>query len=317
MNTYSMGMFQYGGFTLGPQLPFEVGKIIFVDPSAGDDLQLGATLTTPVRTLSRALALATENQNDVVYLIGGTDAEQTETLVWSKDGTHLIGMCSPGLVGKNARITQAASVANLATVFHVTASNCCIANISIFQQVDNNTVVPKTVIAEGFGNQFLNCEMSGLNDSSMDVSGARSLVLGAITNTIFRGCYIGSNVIAQSASQAVIEISSEIATMVVFEDCYVVMKSADVDNNFVFTLAGSEGSDTGLVFFKNCSFINDNVSSIMNYALGVPFVVDSHLILHNPYVVGATDSVASGTDGVAILGFGTPAKKMGIGVSAP
>lgn len=215
---------------LGNGLPFTQGKIIHVKPASGSDSNDGTHPDKPVKTLARALVLATANQNDVVlfYAEGNTSSATTDyqsvALDWNKDGVHLIGVDAGPFLGQRARIAQTSTVLTIEDLFTVSANNCLIKNISVFQGVASSTATsPRACVVSGQRNRIENCQLSGMGDTSMDTAGARSLTVSGSEN-YFKDCYIGLDTVIRATNVTEVGVTgtaAALATRNVFENCVI------------------------------------------------------------------------------------------------
>jgi len=316
MTTFSDCVFQYGGLITGAQFPVQSGKSIFVKPRTGSDLNTGASLRDAVQTLSRALFLATPDQNDTVYLVDeGVPAAQTETLVWGKSAVHLIGINAQSELGGMSSITQDPSVKDIDTLFFLTGQHCFISNIHIQQGVSANVATsPVALLVFGHNNQLTNCRIVGGADSSMNVAGVRAVVVdgsNAIGNS-FRQCSFNIDSSISALNVGVIEFIN-LAGHTIFEDCLITSTAAS--NTMVLVKATGVEAIRGPVWFVNCGFTNLINAGATALTAAISVNVSSPrgtIILHNPCLVGATDWCAADTDLVKLLGFGLTAQNFGI-----
>lgn len=223
LNTYSLPGFQS---FLGAGVAANQGNVFFVRPRLGSDGQDGRTPQTAFKTLAVALGACTANQNDVVYMMaeGNTAADTTDyqstALNWNKDGVHLIGIGSDPMIGQRARIAQLSSVKTIEDLFTVSADNCVIQNIGIFQGVGTSTATsPRAMVVSGQHNHIINCQISGNGDTggSTDTAGARSLAVTGAENT-FTHCYIGLDTVIRATQTAEVTVGDIART--IFEDCF-------------------------------------------------------------------------------------------------
>lgn len=313
MTTVSDGLYQYGGV---PVLSDSTiwNKVWFVDPSAGSDSNSGRKPTKAFLTLAAALSHATANNGEAVFLLAKSNTDSSTTdyqsvaLDWNKDGVHLIGVnCGP-MIGQRSRIGQLSTVKNIENLFTVSANNCIISNIEVFQGVDGSTATaPKACVISGQRNSILNCQFSGIADSvttnSMDVAGARSLSVSGSEN-IFKHCYIGLDTLSRATAAAEMDLvaGSSAATRNIFEDC--VFSTMSGAAGFVFVSIGSAAIDR-FVLFKNCTFLNaiNSTATTMTAAMTVNAAAGGSVVLHNCMFVGATDITASDSSVVQHLGL--------------
>ena len=281
MTTVADGLYQYGGVPVGGM--FTPGRAIFVRPSTGSDGNNGKAPNKAVKTLAKALSLATANKGDVVYMIAegnsasATTDYQSTGLDWNKDGVHLIGIGADPLIGQRSRIAQLSTVKDIEDLFTVSANNCVIANIAVFHGVATATSTTSTaMVVSGERNHIINCQISGIGDSSMDDSAARSLQIAGSENT-FKHCYIGLDTVIRGTAAAEVEIDNSVARTT-FEDC--------VFNTYTSAagfLTVKYSAPDRFVLFKNCVFnaVNNITSAVApNAALSAGTSVNGQVIVH-------------------------------------
>jgi hypothetical protein len=173
------------------------GKVLHVKPYSGSDGNKGNNPKKALKTLSKALSLATADKNDIVLMYtegnsaAATSDYQAVALDWNKDGVHLLGVGANPMIGQRARIAQLSTVKSIEDLFTVSANNCIIANIGVYQGVATSVATaPRAVVVSGQRNKIVNCQLSGMGDTSMDLTTARSLTVSGSENEFF-GCYIG------------------------------------------------------------------------------------------------------------------------------
>ena len=238
------------------------GNVWYVKPRIGNNDNDGKAPSSAFKTLAQAQSAATANQNDIVYLMAesntatSTTDYQSAALDWAKDGVHLIGVGSGPMIGQRARIAALSTVKAIADLFTVSADNCIIANIEVFYGVASCTsAVSRAMVVSGQRNRFVNCQISGMGDTSMDDTGARSLaVIYPAAENIFQHCYIGLDTVIRATNVIENEITGTgTATRVprtIFEDC--------VFNTYTSTATGKMVAHTytdRFVMYKNCTFI--------------------------------------------------------------
>ncbi len=95
------GVSSFGHVMAGNGIPIGQGngQSFFCDPANGSDGNLGTSPDKALASLSRAHTMMTAGQGDVVYLYSNGQASgsarQSATLTWSKDNTHIVGVCAP------------------------------------------------------------------------------------------------------------------------------------------------------------------------------------------------------------------------------
>ena len=218
-----------GAGDIGLGIPdfFSAGTAYFVKPASGDDDNDGLTPGGALKTLAAALALAQANTGDTVYLIAesntasGTTDYQAAALDWNKDGVHLIGVNNGSFIGQRSRIAERSSVKTIEDLFTVSADNCLIANIEVFQGVATYTgTAARAVVVSGQRNRFYNCQFSGNGDTggTTDDAGARSLAVTGAEN-LFQHCYIGLDTVIRATQTCEVFVGAVART--VFEDCMI------------------------------------------------------------------------------------------------
>ncbi len=299
MTTVSDGLYQYGGVPVGGM--FTPGRAIFVRPGTGSDGNTGKSPSKAVKTLAKALSLATADKGDVVYMIaesntaGNTTDYQTTALDWNKDGVHLIGMgCGP-MIGQRSRIAQDAATLTIEDLFTVSADNCLIQNIEIFHGVNGSTATsPRAMVVSGQRNHIVNCQISGMGDAtganSMDTAGARSLAVTGAENT-FSHCYIGLDTTLRATALAEVTVGDIART--IFEDC-IFNTYTSLTTMKIVTYSAPDR----FILFKNCllNAVNNITSAVKpTGALAAATSVNGQIILQNSVVVGC-DNVTTADD---------------------
>ena len=296
------------------------GNSWYVRPVTGSDTNDGRSPTSAFKTVAKAHSAATASNNDVVYLIAegasGTASDTTDyqsaTLVWSKNLTHLIGICSPTDWSQRARIAQLSSATGVSPLVHVTANGCYFANFSIFHGVaDATSLIALTV--SGNRNVFDHVGIFGIGNASQVTAGGKSLLLdgaGGATENSFRHCTIGLDTIARDNTVTEINATGG-ASRHYFEDCFI---DAYVSNaGYTFLTIGANGIDRSLIF-KRCIFSSksSNKSITLTSAFSIPAISQGAIILKETALMvdGGTavwDSSSRGiiwNDGAAVAASG-------------
>jgi hypothetical protein len=231
------------------------GKIIHCKPYSGSDNGNGGK-KNPVKTLLHAKALATANKNDIVLLYyesntaASTTDYQSVALDWSKDNVHLIGVGAGPLLGQRARIAQAAAVKTIEDLFTVSANNCIIAGLEIYQGVASATAtLERAMVVSGMRNRIVNCQISGMGDTSMDDAASCSLTVSGAENH-FVNCYIGLDTALRTTSVSEVYLAYG-STRNIFDNCIINSFVASASTTFkaITIPAGSTHTATWL---RNC-----------------------------------------------------------------
>lgn len=307
MGTTHDMLYHMGGVPVGGR--FTHGKAWFVKPSSGSDNNDGRSPTRALKTLAAALAKATADKGEVVYLISesntaaSTTDYQSSALDWNKDGVSLIGLCSDNMVQQRARIAQLSTATGISGLLTVSADNCFIANISVFQGVADATSLG-AVLVTGQRNKFYNCSFSGIGHADQDAADNYSLCVSGGAENLFERCYIGLDTIARgTAANSEIRLQSG-ATRNYFKDC-LIATYAEADTH-QFLLVPVNGLDRWTIF-ENCIFMNMPTGDAAGTTMTEAFDVtgggspDGIIFLHNCSLVGATDWEAAAVSGKVLI----------------
>lgn len=241
------------------------GKWWFCDYANGSDSNAssgsdGAPPSAPLKTISYAHSLCVAGRNDVVVIIGdgSTTASQrlTETLVWSKNATHLIGEAAPSLFAQRARITDASgATTNLAPMMSITASGCIFANFSFFQGVGQSATAEKLLDITGSRNYFGGIQFGGMGGVA-GAAHADSYCIGfgaGGSENLFDSCSIGLETRARDAANANVKVLAANAQRNAFRNCVFQMFPTDTDPLFI-NASVSNGFNGSTWLFDNCNF---------------------------------------------------------------
>lgn len=279
-------------------------KVFFVDPVNGLDGNRGTTMDRPIKTLSKALSLCTAGRNDTVYLIGNGQtsgsARLDETLVWSKDQTHLIGVCAPTKVAMRARIATTSGT-DFTPLITISGDGCIFQNLHAFHGYAT-AEAQICVNVTGERNYFENCHFAGMgNATAGDDAGSSSLSLTGDGENTFVGCTIGLDTVARSTTNAEIDLKSA-AVRNTFKDCLIL---AFADNaGHLFVKADGSGDLDRWVLFDNCTFINptNSTATTMTAAIAHHASAGGHIIIKDCGLIGATDWHATDSTIIKLLG---------------
>ena len=250
------GMPLYG--IAGCPKPF-TGNYFFVDETNGSDGNTGGP-QDPLKTLSQAHSKCTAGNNDVVFFTGSIHI--TATLAWSKNNTHLIGLCDPVRRGKRARIAVTGTTA-FAPLVDVTATGCWFKDFGTFygfNSASNNTIC---WYEEGGRNYYDNVEFLGFGDGTAstgtsNITGARALKVGGIGENTFSNCVLGVDTESRAAANYTLEFVTGGTPAVGtprnhFEHCFFEMYAGAATAAHI--LIGADGIDR-YVKFEDCIFNN-------------------------------------------------------------
>ncbi len=238
------------------------GNVFFVSPIQGSDNNPG-TASQPYATLTFALAQATPNQNDIIYLLasgntaGKTTDYQNALLDWNKDQVHLIGVnCGP-LFSQRSRIAFQAAYAGATDLFKLSANGCLISGIEFFAGVASvNPTGCMTVT--GIRNHIKGCHIAGMGNVANDIAGAYSLNLKGAEENLFEDCTIGQDTVQLGAnvnSVVLFTNSSPANTRNWFRGCRFLVDTSHA-TNCLFARGGGAGNIDRETVFEDCLFIN-------------------------------------------------------------
>lgn len=275
-----------GGMSTVP--PF-TGNVFYVNESTGSDGNSGG-MYDPLATLSQALSLATDGNNDVIFLTGTVHV--SATLTWSKSKTHLIGLAPTLDSQARARISQTGSTV-FTPLVSVTGSECIFRNIGSFHGFANAS----TQICwsdTGGRNQYSHCLFGGMgNATAAAQAGSRSLVVGGTTGeNTFANCQIGLDTITRSAANASLEFTGGTPRNV-FRNC--VFPALTSSASALFVTVGASAMDRWALF-DACAFINcvESTGTTMTAGIIANASAGGMILLQNPVSVGATAIATTG-----------------------
>ncbi len=182
------------------------------------------------------------------------------TLVWSKSGTHLIGIGVPSNNGR-ARMapptgTYTGTTFGSATFVSVTGTGCYFANLSVYQGFSTGVAAQICWADTGGRNAYVNCQFLGMNDAvSAQDAGSRSLLVSGLTGeNTFTNCMIGDDTTTRTVANANLELAGGTPRNS-FKDCTFPMMGSSA------TLLGILGTGASCLdrwcLFERCSFINN------------------------------------------------------------
>jgi len=311
-----MGNYNFGsggpfwnGIPLWGSLPMSQGKYLHVKPYSGSDGNTGLAPNKAVKTLAKALELATANQNDVVLMYAehntaaSTTDYQSSTLDWNKNLVHIIGVGAPTGLSNRARVAFISTYATASNLFTLSANGCIIHNVSFFAGVADTNPTGCFKIT-GQRNFISRCHIAGIGHANNDIANAYSLAIVGGAENVIENCVIGLDTIARGT-----QANSEIwlttgATRNIFRDCYITTYAEA--NTHQFVLVPVNGLDRYTIF-KNCMFINMGTGDASGTTMTEAFDVtgggspDGVILLENCTVYGATDWEAATVSSKVII----------------
>jgi hypothetical protein len=269
VTTFSDRLYQLGGVPVGG--PITQGKVFFVKPVSGSDTSSGKNPQQALKTLAAALALATANQNDIIYLLSEGNASalatdyQATTLDWNKDGVSLIGINAGGTISPRSRIAWTAGTNVPSTspnLFTLSANNCTIEGISIFAGIADADALGAVVVT-GHRNVIRRCHLAGIGHDTQDVSGAYSVKMSGGTENLFDDSTIGVDTIARGTAAnsavlfAAVANGTDTNARNIFRNCRFLQYAEAT--NAPMVKRDTSGSDR-FNLFQWCQFINTGTS---------------------------------------------------------
>jgi hypothetical protein len=237
-----------------------VGNVFFLNPASGNDTNAGDAPGSAFQSLASAYAACLSGNNDVVVLVGDGATTNTARLsaafTWSKNATHLIGLCSPVLYSQRARIAPTSGATAFTPFMTISGNGCIFQNIAWFHGFTTGTTSQINLVLTGSRNVFKNCHIAGMGDQeSADSAGSRSVKIGSSGSgeNVFEDCVIGLDTVTRGAANASVEFTAA-TTRNVFRRCiFPFMCDAATPLGFIGT--GSGNMDRHQVF-DQCLFIN-------------------------------------------------------------
>jgi hypothetical protein len=258
MGTTNFDIVQASAF-IGGSTFLTQGQTYFVKPRTGSDGANGKSPRRAFKTLEKALAAATANQNDVVYLFAesnDTSADttdyQTTTLDWNKDLVHLIGINAGGPLSQRSRVAFISTYDTASNLFTLSADSCLIANISFFAGVAG-TAPLGSVKVTGSRNVIRNCHIAGIGNDANDIAGAYSLKLDGASENLLDDCTIGLDTIARGTGANSGVLVDTAAARNEFRNCRFIAFLEHATNHVHVRLADATAIDRYLLF-KGCLF---------------------------------------------------------------
>lgn len=249
--------------------PLYTGNWFFVNETTGSDGQTGAA-NAPLKTLDRALALCTANQNDVVAFVG--TQHRTSTLAWNKNQVHLIGMDAPLVRGKRARISVSGST-GFNKLVEVSGSGCQFSNFGTFYGWSNTSAALLCWSDIGGRSSYDNVEFLGFGDGttttgSSNLTGSRAFKFNTSTGeSTFRSCVFGVDTTVRNATNYTLEIAGD-APRMSFLDCVFESYLGSSGGSSSHLLIGVAGMDRYLDMVR-CRFHNFPGGTAMAQAFNV------------------------------------------------
>jgi hypothetical protein len=305
----SYGMPLLGGGGTLPKMGGS-GTVFFVDPANGNDENSGKRPDDALDTVGQAYSMCTDKQGDVIYYLNdgntsGSSREATIPITWSKDNTHLVGLCSPTMVSQRCRITPVVGGALTANpVISLTGHGCVIANVAIQHWGSTDSIASRGLDVTGNRNVIYNCHIAGICHAHAGDEAAEDLRVNGSEN-LFERCTVGLDTIARGANNASANVrfgdgsSNYMATRNVFKDCIFPMYADDTEPVFIKYTGAFDVQRWNL--FQGCTFVNTGTSTAAA-AVSWPGLVAGILLLKDCAFYGMTDVTAADNSNVLLQG---------------
>ena len=237
------------------------GTIWHVKPYSGRDSRDGKTADTAVKTLVKAQAKAVANRNDIVLLYyesntaASTTDYQATGLTWAKDAVHLLGVGGGPFMGQRARIAQDSAALTVTDLMTVSANNCLISGLEIYQGVSGATAATsRALVVSGMRNRIIDSQISGIGHLDIDDAASCSLAITGAEN-YFGNCYIGLDTVLRTTSISEVNISTN-GTRSVLDNCVINSYVASAATTFkAITIAA--GSYHTATWLRNCMLCSE------------------------------------------------------------
>jgi hypothetical protein len=197
------------------------------------------TYKAPFGTLQQAHDAAANNNNDVIFLVG--TVHQTAALTWTKNLTHLYGVCAPLRRGKRARISSSGSTP-FSYLVNVSGFGCLFQNFGTFYGFPTTgATTPICWNDTGGRNCYNGIEFLGFGDpttttGTANQTAARAFKLNTSTGeTTWRSCIFGTDTVVRNATNYTLEIAGGAP------------RCAAIDCDFEADLGNSGGSSSHVV----------------------------------------------------------------------
>lgn len=277
-------------FNQGAVPTIGIGNIFYLDYGNGADVNTGKTPTQAVKTLTRALALVTANQNDVVYIMDNdTDVTEATQFTWNKGGCYIVGVGSvKGGINKGVTITFTENSAG--GQFILSASNVVIQNIQ-FNHTPSTAAGVVNVKVTGDRDTFVDCQFLNANNAaSAGATGYLGLSLDGCSNASFIRCTIGGIDQTRTASAADMTIGAATIDGLYMEDCIWIADldaTADATHAFIEQVADADLGD--FAYLVRPTFINAGANAALPDAMTIGASTAGFWLIRDPLLVYITD----------------------------
>jgi hypothetical protein len=267
-----------------------VGNSWFVDAATGNDATGDGSSTAPFASLTAALAAATANNGDTVYLQGTVHV--TSTVNWNKNNVNLVGINAPSN-NSRARISSTGATA-FSPLVNVTSNGCSFVGVGTFHGGFTGATGSQVCWNEAGGRNYYSfVEFLGGGDATTAaLAGMRSLTITGEGENVFEDCTVGLDTIVRAtAANASLEMLGGTARNVMRRT---VFQAYCTDTGDTHVLIQANGMDRYLLL-DNCTFHNfggTSLTAAISNAGGSP--AGDVILTPNCISVGASAIAASG-----------------------
>lgn len=300
----------------GGGLPATFGDVFFVDFRKGSDSSDGKSTLRPFKTLSKAYAMATTNNNDLILIDGDSTVSESSEIAWTKNRIHVIGLDGgPGRLVQQGAKLQLATASTDDAVVTVTGTRNSFYNLKVIQAATAATALHVWKFA-GEGNYYQNCSfIFGVIDN-LDLTTSSEGLMGEDAGT-FVNCSFGTDVLLTSAARTVMSIdavtggNADGMKSCRFIDCEWFIMSSDA-NATLIKLADTAGAKFLNTFIRpRFHAVLNNTNSaiaITNAFASASSYVEGSFHLMNPASFDCTNLCAGVTANVKTYGPATSAQ---------
>lgn len=265
LTDYPNGISSMGVPVLGNGLPATFGKYIFVNADTGSDGNDGLSIDTPVKTVAKALTLATTNKDDVIALSCYGAHTISSLLDVSINRVHFVALGARSGLGMGPRAKLVMGVTTAATDIAV-MQNTGVGNTFTGIKFDSSNTKAESLYAVAEGGEYTIYNMCEFYKSSDLNETAAAEVLNNGDSAQWLNCVFGSSAdtIADDKIRPNMLLTRETITGKVCRDniidnCIFLSKAGGTEHVAIY---GANATDVERMFLvKNSVFYNNPLSA--------------------------------------------------------
>lgn len=246
----------------GGGVPFVLGDTWYVDYRNGSDTNSGKDKNNSVKTLSRAIALATTDNDDLIIIDGDSTVTETAMITLSKNRITIFGANGNRMFGQAAKVNIGVTTAT-ADIALITNTGVRNNFIGIKFMSDNTLTEAKYTFAEGGEySTFINCEF--YKSTHLGVTDASEFLNNGDSAQFFN-CTFGSsaNIITDNFIRPNVSVTATLSGKKCrdnyFENCLFLSKAGGTEHVMVY---GANATDVErMLLMKRCTFLNNKLSA--------------------------------------------------------